>query len=122
MRDFYDAGIRLWYDIGHAQIRENLGFINAWRWLERLTPYLAGIHIHDVVPPGMDHLMPPRGKLPFSSPVLSGLAKSDMIRVLEPAPDTETGHILRAIEYLQEVWPGLRLKDERNKPINEQTN
>ncbi len=102
MKRFHSAGIRLWWDIGHAQIRENLGFINAARWLRRLSPFIAGMHIHDVEPPGQDHLMPPHGKVDFQA--LSDFAKMDMVRVLEPAPDTEAGHIARAIEHLRETW------------------
>jgi sugar phosphate isomerase/epimerase len=102
MKRFHASGIRLWWDIGHAQIRENLGFINASRWLRRLCPFIAGMHIHDVAPPGQDHVMPPRGQVDFKA--LSDLAKMDMVRVLEPAPDTETAHIVRAIEFLRETW------------------
>ena len=102
MKRFHADGIRLWWDIGHAQIRENLGFINASRWLRRLAPHIAGMHVHDVEPPGQDHLMPPRGKVDF--PALAEVARTDMVRVLEPAPDTETAHIVCAIEYLRETW------------------
>ena len=102
MKRFHSAGIRLWWDIGHAQIRENLGFINASRWLRRLAPHVAGMHIHDVEPPGQDHLMPPRGKIDF--PALADFAKMDMVRVLEPAPDTDAEHIVRAMDFLREAW------------------
>ena len=102
MKRFHGSGIRLWWDIGHAQIRENLGFINAARWLRRLAPFIAGMHIHDVEPPGQDHLMPPRGKVDF--PALSDFARMDMVRVLEPAPDTDPEHIVRAIAYLRATW------------------
>ena len=102
MRRFHADGIRLWWDIGHAQIRDNLGFINASRWLRRLAPYVAGFHVHDVAPPGQDHLMPPLGNVDF--PSLSDVARSDRMRVLEPAPDTETAQIVRAIDYLRDVW------------------
>lgn len=103
MARFHGAGIRLWWDIGHARIRENLGFINAGRWLQRLAPFIAGMHIHDVAPPGQDHIMPPRGEVDF--PALADFARGDRIRVLEPAPGTEPGHIVRAIEFLRETWP-----------------
>ena len=102
MRRFHAGGIRLWWDIGHAQIRDNLGFINAARWLRRLAPFLAGLHIHDVAPPGQDHLMPPQGQIDF--PALADVARMDMVRVLEPAPDTETALIARAIEHLRDAW------------------
>ena len=99
---FHDSGIRLWWDIGHAQIRENLGFINAARWLDRLTPFIAGLHIHDVEPPGRDHLMPPRGKIDFQA--LSRYARMDTVRVLEPAPDTAPDHITGALQCLRQIW------------------
>ena len=102
MKRFHSSGIRLWWDIGHAQIRENLGFINSSRWVHRLAPHIAGLHIHDVAPPGQDHIMPPRGKVDFKA--LSDLAKMDMVRVLEPAPDTDPQHIVRAMEFLRETW------------------
>ena len=102
MKRFQAAGIRLWWDIGHAQIRENLGFINASRWLKRLASHIAGFHVHDVAPPGQDHLMPPRGKVDF--PALAEFVRPDKVLVLEPSPDTETTHIVRAIEYLRETW------------------
>ncbi len=102
MQQFFTAGISLWWDIGHAQIRANLGFINAARWLQRLEPYIAGMHIHDVVPPGQDHVMPPRGHVDF--PALAKIAGMDIVRVLEPAPNTEAAHIAQAITYLRETW------------------
>lgn len=102
MQRFHAHGIRLWWDIGHAQIRENLGFINASRWLRRLLPYIAGMHIHDVAPPGQDHLMPPRGKVDF--PALADVGRMDKVRVLEPAPDTDPAQIVRAVDYLRDTW------------------
>ena len=102
MQRFRSAGIRLWWDIGHAQIRENLGFINANRWLQRLAPHIAGLHIHDVAPPGQDHVMPPRGQVDFKA--LSFLAGMDMVRVLEPAPNTDAGDIVRAVAHLRAAW------------------
>ncbi|NLG34662.1 MAG: sugar phosphate isomerase/epimerase [Lentisphaerae bacterium] len=114
MRRFPGTGIRLWWDIGHAQIRENLGFINASRWLRRLTPHIAGMHIHDVEPPGQDHLMPPRGKVDF--PALADFGRMDKVRVLEPAPDTPPEHIVRAVGYLRETWNLTQPAKENGEP------
>lgn len=102
MRRFAADGIRLWWDIGHGQVRDNLGFINARRWLQRLSKYIAGMHIHDVEPPGRDHLMPPLGGVDF--PALSEWANTDIVRVLEPAPFTETEQVRNGIMYLNDVW------------------
>ena len=113
MRQFHAAGIRLWWYIGHAQIRDNMGFINASRWLQRLAPYISGCHIHDVAPPGQDHLAPPRGKIDF--PALADWARTDIVRVLEPAPNTETAHLAEAIKYLRAAWNLDDLTTEGNK-------
>lgn len=102
MARYHSAGVRLWWDTGHAQIRENLGFINANRWLQRLDPHIAGMHIHDVLPPGQDHLMPPRGKIDFTA--LAQTARRDKVLVLEPAPDTDPDHIRQAVKHLNQLW------------------
>lgn len=102
MQRYHADGIRLWWDIGHAQIRENLGFINAARWLRRLASSVAGFHLHDVIPPGQDHVMPPLGQIDFTA--LSDIIQLDMVRVLEPAPNTDPAHIVRALEVLRAAW------------------
>jgi len=101
-REFKDRKLKYWHDIGHGQVRENLGFINLDRWLERLQPYMAGMHIHDVIPPAMDHLMPPEGKVDFSR--LKKFASMDILRILEPIPDTPAEKITGALEFLRKNW------------------
>lgn len=91
-----------WYDIGHARIRENLGFVNTARWLDRLSPWIAGFHIHDVRSPAQDHLMPPNGNIDFSE--LKGVAQKGVPLVLEPASDTPDEQITRAVKYLNQLW------------------
>jgi len=91
-----------WHDMGHGQIRENVGLINHERWLERLTPYLAGMHVHDVLPPGCDHVMPPRGKIDFAR--YKRFANRNIIRVIEPTPRTTREDIVEALNYLKECW------------------
>lgn len=94
--------LRYWHDVGHAQVRENLGLINPERWLERLGPWLAGMHIHDVVPPAGDHLMPPAGKVDFAR--LKRFAKGDVIRVIEPAPQVPKEQVVGALAFLRQAW------------------
>ena len=55
LREFGSRRLRYWHDMGHGQIRENMGFINQVRWLEKLQPHLAGMHVHDVARPACDH-------------------------------------------------------------------
>jgi len=47
-----------WHDIGHVQIRHNLGFVDHAEWLSKVGPRLIGCHLHDVAWPGRDHQAP----------------------------------------------------------------
>lgn len=94
--------IKYWHDIGHAQIRENLGFINMERWLEKLEPALAGFHLHDVIPPGRDHVMPPHGKIDFRR--YARFARDSVVRVIEPTPETPAEAIREGLGHLREAW------------------
>lgn len=99
----FDNGcIGYWHDIGHSQIRENLGFINMERWLERLEPNLVGFHLHDVLPPGQDHIMPPLGQIDFSRYTRFG--KPDILRVIEPTTRTPKEEIVEGYRILRECW------------------
>ncbi len=102
IRDFSSQHIKYWHDIGHAQIRENLGLINHERWLERLHSDMAGMHIHDVMPPRQDHLMPSEGKIEF--PRLKRFGTLNIVRVIEPTPETTREDIQRGHRYINEVW------------------
>ncbi|MFH0879537.1 MAG: TIM barrel protein [Lentisphaerota bacterium] len=102
LKHFNSPYLAHWHDIGHGKIRENLGFINHERWLTRLQPWLAGLHIHDVEPPAKDHLMPPEGKINFSR--LRKFAELDIHRVLEPAPRTPSEKIVNGLSFLRKVW------------------
>jgi sugar phosphate isomerase/epimerase len=101
-KQYAPQGLRYWHDIGHGQVRQNLGFINQERWMERLQPYMAGMHIHDVIAPAMDHLLPPQGQVDFAQ--LKKFAKGDVIRVIEPAPQTPGENIVEALRLLRQAW------------------
>lgn len=94
--------IRFWYDAGHARIRDNLGFVAALRWLERLQPFLAGVHLHDVAPPAADHLMPPRGAIDFQA--LAARIPRAVIRVVEPAPGTPSEDVRAGLQIMRAAF------------------
>jgi sugar phosphate isomerase/epimerase len=87
--------IGLWYDTGHGQIRENLGIVSSFTWLRRMRESLAGMHVHDVIPPAQDHCMPPRGKVDFRR--FAEFWTADLPVVLEPAPGTPAEHVRDAV-------------------------
>lgn len=102
LREFNSPFIRYWHDTGHAQTRENLGFIGHRVWFEKLLPWLAGMHIHDIRCPAFDHLMPPMGELDFSTFNLRGI--KEVVRVLEPAPGTPVEIVKEAHQFLEKTW------------------
>lgn len=103
LQTYAPQGLRYWHDIGHGQIRENIGMIYLPRWLERLAPYMAGMHVHDVAPVARDHVMPPRGGM-VNFEQMAPIAKAVPHRVIEPSPSTPRDDIVQALEYLNKVW------------------
>lgn len=102
LNEFKSPWLGYWHDIGHGQIRENMGFIRQDRWLERLENSLTGMHIHDVIPPAMDHEMPPNGSVDFKR--FKKFAKTGVHKVFEPRPTTKAADIQRAAEVVQDAW------------------
>jgi sugar phosphate isomerase/epimerase len=96
--------IGLWYDFGHGQIRENLGYVNAPRMLERCAPWLAGFHVHDVAPPAQDHLPPGRGSIGFDRFTEIMRAHPDLPRVIEPQRDVSPEELRRSLAMLRGLW------------------
>lgn len=99
---FQSPWLKYWHDMGHGQIRENLGLINVERWLDRLQPHLAGMHVHDVIAPAIDHVMPPRGNMDFSR--YKRHADANIVLVVEPTTRTPPEDIREALTFLKETW------------------
>ena len=95
--------VRYWHDCGHAQIKENLGFIAQHRMhFETLAPRLAGCHVHDVIPPGMDHCPPGSGMIDFKA--LSPWVKPEHIKVLELNPNVPVEDVVKGYEHIRGIW------------------
>jgi sugar phosphate isomerase/epimerase len=47
-----------WHDMGHIQIKENLGFLDHVAWLQRIASRTFGCHMQDVKWPAQDHQAP----------------------------------------------------------------
>ncbi|WCJ58152.1 sugar phosphate isomerase/epimerase [Fontisphaera persica] len=101
-REFDRPSVVYWHDTGHAQIKENLGFIHHGLHLEALADRLAGFHIHDVSFPGRDHLPPGAGGIDFAA--LAGLVKPEHIKVLELGPWVPTADVQRGWEHIRSLW------------------
>ena len=102
MKHFDSPHVRYWHDMGHGQLRQELGFISHTRWLKKLAPYLVGIHVHDMAKPTMDHIMPPNGEIDFR--LFKPFIKPDVLLVLEPRPGLPAADLANGMEIIRAAW------------------
>ena len=43
------ANVGFWYDVGHSETLDRMGFHRHAEWLERFAPSIIGTHLHDVL-------------------------------------------------------------------------
>ncbi len=91
-----------WHDLGHGQVRENLGWIRHRECAERLLPHTVGLHIHDVLPLADDHLPPSQGNLPFEA--FAFYASAPVLRVFEPDSRVPAAALVASLKYMRQAW------------------
>jgi sugar phosphate isomerase/epimerase len=101
-REFSSPNVCYWHDCGHAQIKENLGFIHHAFHLESFASRLAGFHIHDVLFPAGDHAAPGDGTINFAA--LKPMVKPEHIKVFELSPKLPVEAVKRGIERVKKIW------------------
>jgi sugar phosphate isomerase/epimerase len=94
--------VAYWHDTGHAQIKENLGFIDHAMHLETLAGRLAGFHIHDVQFPAHDHCPPGKGTVNFAA--LKPYVKVEHLKVLELGPNVPEEEVKQGFSHLKSLW------------------
>jgi len=102
LREFNRPGVGYWHDTGHAQIKENLGFISHVMHLESLAERLLGFHIHDVEFPGRDHRPPGRGMIDFAD--LKPSVKPQHIKVFEFSPSLTEEEARQGVAHIKQLW------------------
>ena len=103
-REMNSPSLVYWHDTGHAQIKENLGFIRHAMHLESLADRLAGFHIHDVQFPTRDHCPPGSGMIDFAA--LQPFVKPDHIKVFEFSSRMPVEDAKRGIAHIKKIWGG----------------
>lgn len=101
-REINNPHLGYWHDTGHAQIKENLGFIQHRMQLESLREHLVGLHIHDVQFPGRDHCPPGTGVIDFAA--LKPLLKPGRIRVFELSPKLSVDEVKAGVAHIKAIW------------------
>ena len=101
-REFDSPNMVYWHDTGHAQIKENLGFLHHARHLESLTGRLAGFHVHDVKFPAADHAPPGSGTVDFAA--LKPFVKPGHIKVFELSPSLPVEAVKRGVAHVKALW------------------
>ncbi len=101
-REISSPNLAYWHDTGHAQIKENLGFIHHAMHLESMRDRLAGFHIHDVQFPGRDHCPPGTGTIDFAA--LKPMVKPEHIKVFEFSPSLTVEETKSGVEHVKKVW------------------
>ena len=101
-RELPSPNLGYWHDTGHAQIKENLGFVHHAMHLESLRDRLFGFHIHDVQFPGRDHCTPGSGMIDFAA--LKPLVKPEHLKIFEFSPSLTVEEVKSGVAHVKKVW------------------
>ncbi len=106
LQEFEGAPLAYWHDIGHAQIRHELGLMHHRGFLRQIERSIGGLHVHDVSYDLHDHRMPPGGLVDFR--LFSTLvSQPETPVVLEPNPSLPAEDLARGLDYLKGLWETL---------------
>ena len=101
LKEFTDP-VFYWHDTGHAQIKDDLGFINHAEFLAARADRLAGFHIHDVKFPARDHFPPGGGSIDFAA--LQPFVKPEHIKVFEFSPSLTVEQLKSGVAHVKKIW------------------
>jgi sugar phosphate isomerase/epimerase len=89
-----------WHDFGHAQIKENLAFLDHAEWLRVIGPRAFGCHVQDCIWPAQDHEPPFAGDVDLEK--LVPLLPSNCLFVWEMSPRKTADEILQSVQDWKE--------------------
>jgi len=101
-REFASPNVAYWHDVGHAQIKENLGLIRHVTHLESLANRLVGFHVHDVQYPAYDHAAPGTGTIDYAA--LKPFVKPEHIKVFELSPGLLVEKVKTGVAHVKKIW------------------
>ena len=105
MQELDGAPLRLWFDTGHALVRERKGWsAECSHEAAELAQWICGMHLNDVKGSCDDHGEPGWGNVAFSR--LAFLAKRDILRVFEPNQSVSAEDLRNSLLYVRDMWQG----------------
>ena len=102
LEEFPAPYVYYWHDTGHAQIKEDLGFIKHAPFLAERAGRLAGFHLHDVKFPARDHFPTGGGDIDFAA--LKPFVKPEHIKVFELSPSLPVEAVKCGIAHVKLIW------------------
>ena len=84
-----------WHDMGHIQIKENLGFLSHGEWLRQIGSRALGCHLQDCIWPAQDHQPPFAGMVDLEK--LVPLLPPNCLFVWEMSPRKTAEEIRRSV-------------------------
>lgn len=87
-----------WHDVGHAQIKHQLGLLDHRSHLEKMAPRLAGFHLHDVTESGRDHQVPGTGTIDFQ--MISEFVRPEHTLVCELSPGLSVDEVRASRDFI----------------------
>jgi sugar phosphate isomerase/epimerase len=103
LEEFNAPHVGYWHDFGHIQIKHNLGFLDHYEWLKKISPKLFGAHLHDTQWPGSDHHPPFTGGIEYDR--LIPLLPKDCLFVWEMSPRRKGEAIVESLRKWKERFP-----------------
>lgn len=111
MKDLKGAPVKLWFDTGHARVRECHGWSEgATEIANRVAEYVCGMHLNDVKDYNDDHRQPGWGGVDFAA--LAPLAQRDILRVFEPHRPVEFDELKASLAMMRRLWNEKKEKKE----------
>ena len=101
LNNFPSPPLYYWHDVGHAQVYENLEFLDHKTILDKFASRMLGMHLHDIEAID-DHRAPLQGKFDFAQ--LKPYVHKGLLMVLEPHQPASAAQIIKARQYLTQLF------------------
>ena len=95
------AACGYWHDVGHAQIKQNMGLLNHREHLEKNAPNAIGFHLHDVSAEGRDHRPIGSGQIDFE--MVSSFWRPEHTLVIELSPRLTPEEVLSSKQRVAQL-------------------